>query len=126
MTAQLDIQTETGKRMRVRALLDTGLSVSLIISRVVTQAWARKNLTSNKHNRNSRKSSPTKPLCHFVQKAETLQHPENAVNVTAVLIDLITKNLPAQPISRTEEWEAVCNLQLADSAFYLPEESMPY
>ena len=62
-----------------------------------------------------------KPSHHIVRfAAESLDHQEQTVIVTAVLVDKITHDLPTASTFGTQNWEVTRHLALVDPTFYQP------
>ena len=98
MTAQFVIKAEPGNRVKIRALLDTGSSATLLTNRVATQLGLSKTKLMTRIT--SIQGNKAKPSHHIVRfAAESLDLQEQTVTITPVLVDKITHDLHTASIS---------------------------
>ena len=118
MTAEIIIRSDFGKRVKIRALLDTGSSASLLTNCAANQLGLRKIRQTTRIM--GIQGNPAKPSNYFAVFSAETTCSEMMVKITAALVDNITHNLPAHPIYDTEDWEVICNIHLADPSFHKP------
>ena len=116
MTAQIVIKTEQGRTLKIRALLDTGSSASLLMNRVAQQLKLKK----IRHNTRITgiQGDIAKPSNYMTTFTLETSSPDSSITVTAALVDYITHNLPVHTIAEADSWEVTRGLQLADPTFY--------
>ena len=118
MTAEIIITSDHGKRVKIRALLDTGSSASLLTNCTAIQLGLQKIRQTTRIM--GIQGNPAKPSNYLAVFSAETTYSEKMVKITAALVDNITHNLSAHPIYGTEDWEVTCNLHLADSSFHKP------
>ena len=118
MTAEIIIRSDHGKRVKIRALLDTGSSASLLTNCAANQLGLRKIRQPTRIM--GIQGNPAKPSNYLAVFSTETTCSEKMVKITAALVDNITHNLPAHPIYGTEDWEVTRNLRLADPSFHKP------
>ena len=116
MTAEVIIRSDHGKRVKIRALLDTGSSASLLTNCAANQLGLRKIRQTTRIM--GIQGNPAKPSNYLAIFSAETTCSEKMVKITAALVDNITHNLPAHPIYGTEDWEVTRNLRLADPSFH--------
>ena len=118
VTAEIIIRSDLGNRVKIRALLDTGSSASLLTNCGANQLGLRKIRQTTRIM--GIQGNPTKPINYLAVFSAETTCSEKMVKVTAALVDNITYNIPAHAIFCTENWEVTRNLRLADPSFHKP------
>ncbi len=119
MTAQVIVRADNGNRMKIRVLIDTGATSSLLATRVATRLGLPKTKTTTILK--GAQGCPLKPSRMKTSfEVENKYQPSNPISVKAYLVDKVSDELPISPVLGANKWEFIKGLDLADPLFDKP------
>ena len=122
MTCQVQINAPGGTAIKVRALLDSGSTMSFVSERVVESLGLRRRtqcLTISGIGNMSRKS-PLSSVSTFQISFQISTHPRARHTINAIVVPRVTCDLPLQPVCDASKWDHLSNPHQADPNFAIP------
>ena len=120
MTCKLLIEAPNGSLVEARGILDSASSASFVSERIV------QSLGINRSSCNATISG----IAGLIHKSSTqsvatfnispIHSPNQRINVSAIVVPRVTRDLPVSPISFNTKWSYLSAIQLADPTFGLP------
>ena len=120
MTCQIAIHAPDGSSIRARGILDSGSSASFVSERLAQSLRLRRS-TRNIHISGVAGISHNSPI-HSVAAFEisSLTNPADKLNVSAIVVPHVTRDLPVQPVHFKSNWSHLSGLYLSDPEFGQP------
>ena len=119
MTAQVLLVGSGGHELKARALIDPGAGFSLV-SRRVTQLLELP-LDPNRMQFSAVQGTPCKPSKYLTTLTiSPLQDKQNQIQCRAAVVQMVTCDLPCQPVTSVNELPHLMGLQLADTTYNTP------
>ena len=120
MTCKLLIEAPNGSLVEARGILDSASSASFVSERIVQSLGINRsscNATISGIAGLTHKSS-TQSVATF--NISPIHSPNQRINVSAIVVPRVTRDLPVSPISFNTKWSHLSAIQLADPTFGLP------
>lgn len=118
MTSQVYVESHDGRRLKARALLDSGASISLITQRLAQQ------LRLKKHHQPITISGVQDMVAGTSQHATsfivTSVNAAQSIQVSASIVPRVAADLPLQLVKEAKSWDFLRDLPLADPNFATP------
>ena len=120
MTCQIAIHAPDGSSIQARGILDSGSSASFVSERLAQSLRLRRS-TRNIHISGVAGISHNSPI-HSVAAFEisSLTNPADKLNVSAIVVPHVTRDLPVQPVHFKSNWSHLSGLYLSDPEFGQP------
>ena len=120
MTCQVLIMAPNGLSMRVRALLDSGSSASFISERLVQSLYLSRTKQKVSVSGIGGVSPDTSIQSIASFKISPITGKERTIDVTALIVPRVVRDLPIFHIPFDTKWTHLSNLHLADLEFGVP------